>query len=61
MLYGAGKRMTLPGPAYWRLADKEAGLATFFGHLEQRGIPFEKTAKAYFALPKGTRVRRGEG
>ncbi len=61
VLYGASKRMTLPGPAYWRLADKEAGLATFFGHLEQQGIPFEKTAKAYFALPKGTRVRRSAG
>ena len=61
VLYGAGKRMTLPGPAYWRQADKEAGLAAFFGHLEQRRIPFEKTAKAYFALPKGARVRRGAG
>lgn len=59
VLYGAGKRMTLPGPAYWRQADKEAGLAAFFGHLEQRGIPFENTVKAYFALPKGARVRRG--
>jgi len=59
VLYGASKRMTLPGPAYWRQADKEAGLAAFFGHLEQRDIPFENTVKAYFALPKGTRVRRG--
>ena len=58
VLYGVGKRMILPGPGYWRQADKEAGLAAFFGHLEQRQIPFEKTAKAYFALPKGTRVRR---
>jgi hypothetical protein len=58
VLYGAGKRITLPWPAYWRQTDKEAGLAAFFGHLEQRGISFEKTAKAYFALPKGTWVHR---
>ena len=61
VLYGPGKRLTLPGPRWWRRADREVGLGAIFGHLEQRGIPFERTARAGFALPRGTRVPRKAG
>lgn len=61
VLQGAGKQMTLPGPAYWRGADKAAGLAAFVGHLEQRGIHLKRTGRAYFKFPKGARVRRAVG
>ncbi len=58
VLYAAGKRLTLPGPEFWRGTDREAGGVAFFGHLEQRRIPFKRHARAYFALSKGTRVPR---
>jgi hypothetical protein len=61
VLQGAGKQMTLPGPAYWRGADKEVGLAAFIGHLEKRNIPLKRTGVAYFKFSKGTRVRRTGG
>ncbi len=58
VLHAAGKRMTLPGPSFWRAADREAGGVAFFGHLEQRRIPFTRQTRAYFAISKGARVSR---
>lgn len=57
-LRGAGKRMVLPGQAYWRKADVKAANVAFNTHLEHRGIPLDFTARASFALPKGVRVSR---
>ena len=57
-LYGHGKRMIVPGPAFWRAADKKAGFDAFFAHVEHRGISFDYKASAGFALPKGVRVPR---
>ncbi len=58
VLHAAGKRMTLPGTSFWRGTDQEAGEVAFFGHLEQRSIPFKRRTRAYFALSKGARVPR---
>jgi len=58
VLYGSGKRMTVPGPSYWRASDKRTAFNAFLAHVEQRGIPFDYRARAYFALPKGVRVPR---
>lgn len=58
VLYGKGKRMTVPGPAFWRAADKRNAIHAMFAHMDSRGIPFDYRNRAYFALPKGVRVRR---
>ncbi len=42
--------MTPPGTSFWRGTDQEAGEVAFFGHLEQRSIPFKRRTRAYFAV-----------
>jgi hypothetical protein len=58
VLYGKGKRMTVPGPAYWRAADRGNAIHAFSAHLEHRGISLDYKARAAFALPKGVRTPR---
>lgn len=58
VLHGPGKRMTLPGPRYWRRPDRELGEQAFIGHLERVNATFRTSAAAAYKLPKGTRVSR---
>lgn len=58
VLHSPGKRMTLPGPKYWRRPDQESGGQAFFGHLERVNVPVRTSAAAAYKLPKGTRVSR---
>lgn len=58
VLYGSGKRMTMPGMSYWRKADQQLGNKAFFGHLQRVHVPLRKSAVAAFKLPKGARVSR---
>ena len=58
VLHGSGKRMTLPGPRYWRRPDQEVGEQAFVGHLERVNATFRTSAAAAYKFPKGTRVSR---
>lgn len=58
VLYGPGKRMTMPGFGYWRGSDMPLAQQAFFGHLERVNVPIRRSATAVFKLPKGTRVPR---